>query len=80
VISHAVTKGLNPDAPMKDSGLEWLGKVPEHWEICALKRMTKKITDGAHISPETENGVYEFVSTKDVRDDGIDFENCLRTS
>ena len=31
VISHAVTKGLNPNAPMKDSGVEWLGQVPEHW-------------------------------------------------
>ena len=37
VISHAVTKGLNPDAPMKDSGVEWLGQVPEHWVIAALK-------------------------------------------
>ena len=37
VISHAVTKGLNPDAPMKDSGVEWLGEVPEHWEIMPLK-------------------------------------------
>ncbi|MFZ0407601.1 MAG: hypothetical protein WAM11_05770, partial [Cyanobium sp.] len=35
--SHAVTKGLNPDAPMKDSGVEWLGEVPEHWEIRPLK-------------------------------------------
>ncbi|WP_274027431.1 restriction endonuclease subunit S [Vibrio parahaemolyticus] len=33
VISHAVTKGLNPQTPMKDSGVEWLGEVPEHWEI-----------------------------------------------
>ncbi|MBK9266059.1 MAG: restriction endonuclease subunit S [Polyangiaceae bacterium] len=33
VISHAVTKGLNPDAPMRDSGVEWLGKVPAHWEV-----------------------------------------------
>ncbi|MCG6285918.1 restriction endonuclease subunit S [Vibrio vulnificus] len=33
VISHAVTKGLNPDAPMKDSGVEWLGEVPEHWDV-----------------------------------------------
>ena len=33
VISHAVTKGLNPDAPMKESGVEWLGEVPEHWAI-----------------------------------------------
>ena len=36
VISHAVTKGLNPQTPMKDSGVEWLGEVPEHWE-CATK-------------------------------------------
>lgn len=39
VISHAVTKGLNPDAPMKDSGIEWLGEVPEHWEVIPLKRL-----------------------------------------
>lgn len=38
VISHAVTKGLNPDVSMKDSGVEWLGKVPEHWVVCAIKR------------------------------------------
>ena len=34
VISHAVTKGLDPTVPMKDSGVEWLGEVPEHWERC----------------------------------------------
>jgi type I restriction enzyme, S subunit len=38
VISHAVTKGLNPNAPMKDSGVEWLGEVPAHWELCPLRR------------------------------------------
>ena len=37
VISHAVTKGLNPDVPMKDSGVEWLGEVPEHWNITKIK-------------------------------------------
>ena len=37
MISHAVTKGLNPDAPMKDSGVEWLGEVPEHWEVKPLR-------------------------------------------
>lgn len=36
VISHAVTKGLNPDVPMKDSGVEWLGEVPEHWGVSSL--------------------------------------------
>ena len=79
-ISHAVTKGLNPDAPMKDSGVAWLGAVPEHWEVTQLKRFCLLITDGAHVSPETEGGVYHFVSTKDLVDDIIDFDNCLLTS
>jgi type I restriction enzyme S subunit len=46
VISHAVTKGLNPDAPMKDSGVEWLGEVPEHWIITRLGRMSTSRCDG----------------------------------
>lgn len=37
VISHAVTKGLDPNVPMKDSGVEWLGKVPSHWEVKKIK-------------------------------------------
>lgn len=41
VISHAVTKGLNPNAPMKDSGVEWLGKVPAHWNVSRIKNIAK---------------------------------------
>ncbi|OCA62995.1 restriction endonuclease [Aeromonas piscicola] len=41
VISHAVTKGLNPDAPMKDSGIEWLGQVPKHWVVSRIKNYAK---------------------------------------
>lgn len=37
IITHAVTRGINPDAPLKDSGVEWIGKVPEHWEIKRIK-------------------------------------------
>lgn len=37
VISHAVTKGLNPNAPMKPSGIQWLGDVPEHWDVSKIK-------------------------------------------
>lgn len=37
IITEAVTKGLNPNAPMKDSGVEWIGKIPEHWAICRIK-------------------------------------------
>lgn len=43
VISHAVTKGLNPDAPMKDSGVEWLGEVPEHWIVTQLRHFIRSL-------------------------------------
>jgi type I restriction enzyme S subunit len=52
VISHAVTKGLNPNAPMKDSGIEWLGEVPAHWEVHRIKRVTRSIEQGW--SPQCE--------------------------
>ncbi|QHO89925.1 restriction endonuclease subunit S [Klebsiella michiganensis] len=52
VISHAVTKGLNPDAPMKDSGLEWLGTVPEHWVVLSLRYVIRTLEQGK--SPECE--------------------------
>jgi type I restriction enzyme S subunit len=46
VISHAVTKGLNPNAPMKDSGVEWLGEVPAHWVVTQLKFNTLEMQTG----------------------------------
>lgn len=46
VISHAVTKGLDPNMPMKDSGVEWLGDVPAHWEVCKLSHVTDSRCDG----------------------------------
>ena len=49
VITEAVTKGLDKDAKMKDSGVEWIGEVPEGWKICKVKQISNKITDGAHI-------------------------------
>ncbi|GLK76173.1 hypothetical protein GCM10008171_14270 [Methylopila jiangsuensis] len=53
VISDAVTKGLNPNAPMKDSGVEWLGEVPAHWEVGPLKRYVKNF-DGRRIPLSSE--------------------------
>jgi type I restriction enzyme S subunit len=41
VISHSVTKGLNPDAPMKDSAIEWLGEIPEAWDVRPLKHVAR---------------------------------------
>jgi hypothetical protein len=53
VISRAVTKGLNPNVPMKDSGAQWLGKVPAHWDAVALKRISPAQTVGIVVNPST---------------------------
>jgi type I restriction enzyme S subunit len=66
VISHAVTKGLNPDAPMKDSGVEWLGEVPEHWKISPLKFQTMEMQTGPFGSQ---------LHSEDYVDDGIPLIN-----
>jgi len=52
VISHAVTKGLNPDAPMKPSGIEWLGDVPAHWRVSETKRHVSVLSGYAFPSAE----------------------------
>ncbi|MEN0037596.1 MAG: restriction endonuclease subunit S [Cellvibrio sp.] len=61
VISHAVTKGLNPNAPMKGSGVEWLGEVPEHWETLPISKISTKITNG-YVGPTRDILVNEGVS------------------
>lgn len=50
VISHAVTKGLNPDVVMKDSGVEWLGQVPEHWGVSRLKNIIRSLESGCSVN------------------------------
>jgi type I restriction enzyme S subunit len=69
VISHAVTKGLNPDAPMKDSGVEWLGQVPEHWEVVPLKHKCAFKGGGTPSKENLEfwNGDIPWVSPKDMK-------------
>ena len=64
----------------KESSVEWIGNIPSGWETYKTKFLSTKITDGAHISPETDNGIYDFVSTADLKNGYIDFENCLKTS
>ncbi|EKM0372451.1 restriction endonuclease subunit S [Cronobacter turicensis] len=70
VISHAVTKGLNPDVPMKDSGIEWLGEVPNHWELVPLKYLCNFSGGG---TPTKDNlsywqgGTVPWVSPKDMK-------------
>ena len=70
VISHAVTKGLNPDAPMRDSGVEWLGEVPEHWTVSKVGHQTQiyrgKFTHRPRNEPRFYGGQYPFIQTGDV--------------
>jgi type I restriction enzyme S subunit len=55
VISHAVTKGLNPNAPMRDSGVEWLGEVPAHWDVSKFKFLCDRIIAGPFGSSITKD-------------------------
>ena len=69
VISHAVTKGLNPDAPMRDSGVEWLGEVPEHWVTSSLRHFATFYTGS---TPDRSaaaywNGDIPWVKTGEVK-------------
>jgi type I restriction enzyme S subunit len=70
VISHAVTKGLNPDAPMKDSGVEWLGEVPEHWVRKSLNYLIAHTVDNRGRTPPVEDKGIPMVEVSQVAGDG----------
>ena len=68
VISHAVTKGLNPNAPMKPSGIQWLGDVPQHWSVVALKYLASlKSGDGITGDSIEETGDYPVFGGNGLR-------------
>ncbi|WP_368188729.1 restriction endonuclease subunit S [Aeromonas sp. R7-3] len=80
VISHAVTKGLNPNALMKDSGVEWLGEVPEHWVVKKLKHVAK-IIDCKNRTPEyVDDGDYLVVRTTNVKNQSLVLDGALYTN
>lgn len=86
VINEAVTKGLNPNAPMKDSGVEWLGEIPEHWEVTKMKFIAT-ITRGAILRPVDEptyfddNGEWTYLNISDAtKCDKYLYEGKLRLS
>lgn len=75
IISYAVTKGVNPNAKMKVSGVEWLGEVPEHWTVTAVKRLLEiPITDGPHETPEFVDDGIPFISAEAIFNSKIDFD------
>lgn len=82
VISHAVTKGLDPNVPMKDSGVEWLGEVPEHWDIVKLSQIAVAFNGdrGANYpsgNDFVDEGIY-FISANEVINAKVVIETASR--
>ena len=76
VITEAVTKGLNPDVPMKDSEIMFVDKIPSHWkETKTLRLLSMPITDGPHETPEGLDDGIPFISADAVSDGYINFNN-----
>lgn len=72
IINQAVTKGIVPTVPMKDSGIEWLGEIPEHWEVTKVKTVTKKI--GSGVTPKGGAEIYELSGIPLLRSQNIYFD------
>ena len=84
VISRAVTRGLTPNAPLKDSGIDWIGQIPEHWEICRLKNacsLKGRIGWKGLRSEEFEQISYAYLVTgQDFHSAIIDWTKCYQIS
>ena len=83
LIQNAVTRGLNPDVPLKDSGVEWIGQVPEHWEVKKIKHVTSKI--GSGITPlgggsNYIDGGIPLLRSQNIHFDRIDLNDVARIS
>lgn len=72
IINHAVTKGINPESKLKDSGIEWLGKIPEDWKIKRLKYLVSKV--GSGITPKGGASVYQSSGIPLLRSQNIHFD------
>jgi type I restriction enzyme, S subunit len=79
VISHAVSKGLDAAAPMKDSGVEWIGQVPEHWVVTPLKHVAvmkgRLGWQGLRADEYSEEGPY-LVTSEHFSNDKVDWHRC----
>lgn len=82
VISRAVTKGLDPNVKMKDSGVEWLGEVPQYWKVVNLGLILEALGDIDHYMPESVDEGIPYVMTGDLaeRASTIDFADCKKVT
>ncbi len=80
VITEAVTKGLNPNVPMRDSGIDWIGEIPEHWEIKRLKYLANIVRGGSPRPAGDEryyNGNIPFMKVADItKDENVFVHSC----
>ncbi|HDR6309435.1 TPA: restriction endonuclease subunit S [Bacillus cereus] len=78
MITEAVTKGLNPNVKMKDSGVEWIGEIPCNYKVIKLKHLVEtKITDGPHETPVLHESGVPFISAEAIKSGSVDF-NYMR--
>ncbi len=80
LINQAVTKGLNPNTPMRDSGIEWLGEIPEHWSINRIKHLAKKVGSGITPRGGGENYLDQgilFIRSQNVYFDGLRLDDAV---
>ena len=79
LITQAVTKGLDSDVPMKDSGVEWLGPVPAHWVVTKLKHMASAIIDCPHETPiYSDDGTHFVLRTADIADGRVNLSAAYK--
>jgi type I restriction enzyme S subunit len=80
LIQKAVTRGLNPNVKMKDSGVEWIGEIPEHWEMKRLSFLSYKIGDGLHGTPTyTDDTDFYFINGNNLANGKISLTTQTRT-
>ncbi|AJP70755.1 restriction endonuclease subunit S [Sphingomonas hengshuiensis] len=80
VISRAVTQGLDPTVPMKDSGVEWLGDVPAHWNVTSVGRLCEQLSYGfTNPMPTSADGPF-MLTANDIGDGEVRFETARRTT
>ena len=81
VITEAVTKGLNKNVPMKNSGVEWIGEIPEGWEITRIKHISEVVRGGSPRPAGDEryyNGSIPFMKVADItKDDNVYINSCV---
>lgn len=80
VITQAVTKGVRGEREMKDSGVEWIGKIPREFDPVQLRFFCKLITDGTHFSPTTVENGWPYITAGDVHGIGLDYNSAKRIS